>query len=92
MGEVAPKIKNLRILGKKSVSAKFKASILSSGGSSNVKPSLPSTLLLVFDAPFVPQIRYLNFFPINYTIVSILNENVLLCLSFRYIFLIKSSQ
>ena len=28
MGEAAPKIKNLRILGKKSVSAKFKASKL----------------------------------------------------------------
>ena len=53
MGEVAPKINNLRVSGKKSVSAKFKASIMPSGGSSKVQPDLPSTLFLVFDAPSV---------------------------------------
>ena len=53
MGEVAPKISNLCILGKKSGSAKFKASIMPPGGSSKVKPGLPSTLFLVFDAPCI---------------------------------------
>ena len=44
MVEVAPKINNLPILGKKSVSAKFKASIMPSCGSSKVKPGLLSTI------------------------------------------------
>ena len=53
MGEVTPKINNLHIFGKKSGSAKFKASIMPSGGSSKVKPALPSILFLVFDAPCI---------------------------------------
>ena len=60
-GEVAPKINNLRVLGKKSVSAKFKALIIPSGGSSKVKPGLPSTLFLVFDAPSVSSDRLFSF-------------------------------
>ena len=61
MGEVAPKINNLRVLGKKSVSAKFKALIMPSGGSSKVKPGLPLTLFLVFDAPSVSSDRLFSF-------------------------------
>ena len=50
MGEVAPKINKLRIFGKKSVSAKFKASVMPSDGSSKLNAGLPSTLVIVFDA------------------------------------------
>ena len=83
---------NLDILGKKSVSAKFKASIMPSGGSPKVKPGLPSTFFLDSDAPCISPDTIFVFYPKNYTIVSILNENVPLNLSFRYdIFLIKSS-
>ena len=78
IGEVAPKINNLRILRKQLVLAKLKASTMPSGGTSKAMPGLSSTLSLVFDAPFD-----LIFFPQNYNIVSILNENVLLHLSFR---------
>ena len=61
MGEVAPKINNLRIFGKKSVAAKFKASIRPSGGSSKVKSGLPSTLFLVIDAPCYSSDALFNF-------------------------------
>ena len=61
MGQVAPKINNLHIFGKKSVSAKFKASIIPSGGSSKVKPGLPSTIFLVFDAPCISSDTLFNF-------------------------------
>ena len=79
VGEVAPKINNLRIFGKKSMSAKFKASVMPSGEADS---------LLVFDAPSISSFMLFNFFSKNY--VPILNENVLLHLSFHYhIFLIK---
>ena len=48
MGEVVPKINNLCIFGKKSKPAKFKASIMPSGGFSKVKPGLPLTLFPCF--------------------------------------------
>ena len=93
MGEVAPKISNWLILGKKSVSTKFQAAIMPSDGSSKVKSGLPSTIFLVLMRLVFSQTPYIIFFPKIYTIVSILNENVLLHLSFSFdIFLIKSSQ
>ena len=49
------------IFGKKSVSAKFKASIMSSDRSSKVKSGLPSTLFLVFDATCISSFPLLNF-------------------------------
>ena len=61
MGQVAPKSNNLHRFRKKSVSAKFKASIMPSGGSSKVKPGLPSTLILVFDAPCISSDTLFNF-------------------------------
>ena len=61
-GEVAPKINNLRIIGKKSVSAKIKPSIMSSGGSSKVKPGLPRLFSLFLMLLVIPQIRYSIFF------------------------------
>ena len=61
MGEAAPKIKTLCIFGKKLVSAKFKASIMPSGGFSKVNPGLPSTLFLVFHAPYISSDTLFNF-------------------------------
>ena len=61
MREVAPKVNNLRKFGKKSVSAKFKASIMTSGGSSKVKPGLTSTLFLVFGDPCISSDMLFNF-------------------------------
>ena len=49
----APKTNNLRVFRKKSVSVKFKASMMPSDGSSKMKPGLPSTLFLVFDVPCI---------------------------------------
>ena len=87
MGEVAPKINNLCIFGKKSVPAKFKASIMPYGGPSKTKPGLPSTLFFVFDAPCISSSTLFNF------LCQKLCKNVLLHLSFRYdIFLTNSSQ
>ena len=62
MGEIAPKINNLRIFEIKSVIAKFEASLMPSGGSSKVKPGLPSTFFLVFDAPCISSDMLFNFF------------------------------
>ena len=93
MAEVAPKINNLRMLGKKSVSAKFKVSIMPSGGPRKVKLCLHRLFSLFLILRVFLQLCYLIFFPKNYTIISILNENVSLHLSFRdFIFVIKSSQ
>ena len=61
MGVATPKIKTLCIFGKKSVSAKFKASIMPSGGFSKVNPGLPSTLFLVFGAPYISSDTLFNF-------------------------------
>ena len=46
IGEIAPQINNVRIFGKKSVPAKFKASIMPSDGFSKVNPGISLTLLL----------------------------------------------
>ena len=93
MAEVAPKINNLRMLGKKSVSPRFKVSIMPSGGPRKVKLCLHRLFSLFLILRVFPQLCYLIFFPKNYTIISILNENVSLHLSFRdFVFVIKSSQ
>ena len=60
-GEVARKSNNSRIFRKKSVSAKFKVSIMGSGGSSKLNPGLPSTVFLIFDALCMfPHFRFLS--------------------------------
>ena len=90
--EAAPKINNLRIFGKKSISSKFKASIMPSGGSSKAKPVLPLTLFLIFDATCISSFTLFNILSKKLYHRFNLNENVLRHLSFRCdIFLIKSS-
>ena len=59
MGGEAPKINNLHIFGKKPVSAKFKASIMPSCGSSKVKPGLQRLLSL-----FLPLLVFAHFIPL----------------------------
>ena len=61
MVEFISKINNLRLFGKKSGSAKFKASIMLSGGSPKVKPGLPMTLFLVSHAPCISSDTLFNF-------------------------------
>ena len=58
MEEVAPKINNLRIFRKKSVSAKFKASVMPSGGSSKVKPGLPCFPCFQYSLYFLRYVFY----------------------------------
>ena len=96
MGGVAPKINNLHIFGKKPASAKFKASIIPSCGSSKVKPGLQRLLSLFLPLLVFAHLCYLVFLPKNYTIVSILNENFVISLwyfsnkIFRVILRLKS--
>ena len=59
--EVIPKINNFLIFGKKSISTKFKASIMPSDGSSKVKTGLPSTLFLIFHAAGISSFPLFNF-------------------------------
>ena len=80
MGGVAPKINNLHIFGKKPVSAKFKASIMPSCGSSKVKPGLQRLLSLFLPLLVFAHLCHLVFLPKSYTIVSILNENFVISL------------
>ena len=93
MGEVAPNINNLRILGKTSVSAKFKASIMPSCGSSNMKPALSSPLFLVFEAPCICSFTLFNLFLQKLYHCFDFEQKCTLYGSFCYdIFLIKSTQ